>query len=208
LTKADLCDDPDPFLRAAGSAAAGTLVFAISCITGQGVKALAESLGKVGTAVLLGSSGVGKSTLINWLMGDEWQAVVPVRETDGKGRHTTTRRELFVLPTGGLLIDTPGLRELQLWDGAEGVEDAFADIEELATGCRFTNCRHETEPDCVIRAAVEAGKLDAARVASMQKLQREIAHFERRHDPRALAEERMKIKAIHQQLRAHPKYRR
>lgn len=208
LTKADLCDDADPLVRAVESGAAGVPVLAVSCKTGKGVKALAKQLPAGQTAVLLGSSGVGKSTLINRLMSEEWQAVLPVREEDDKGRHTTTRRELFVLPTGGLLIDTPGLRELQLWDGAEGLEDTFADIEALAAGCKFTNCRHETEPGCAVRAAVEAGTLDPARLASRQKLEREVAHFERRQDPRALAEERRRIKSIHQQVRSHPKYRR
>lgn len=208
LTKADLCDDPSTFIRESEAVVAGAPVFAVSCKTGKGVKALTSQLPKGQTAVLLGSSGVGKSTLINRLMGDDWQAVLPVRETDDKGRHTTTRRELFILPSGGLLIDTPGLRELQLWDGAEGLEDTFTDIEALAAGCKFTDCRHDTEPGCAVRAAVDAGTLDPARLASRQKLEREVAHFERRQDPRALAAERRRIKSVHQQVRAHPKHRR
>lgn len=199
LTKADLCDDPGPFIRDTEAVASGAPVLAVSCRTGKGVKALVKQLPPGHTAVLLGSSGVGKSTLINRLMGDEWQDVLPVRETDDKGRHTTTRRELFILPSGGLLIDTPGLRELQLWDGAEGLEETFADVEAIATGCRFTDCAHESEPGCAVRAAAAAGQIDPARLTSFQKLQLEVKQFGRRHLTRAASETRVGTKSFRKQ---------
>lgn len=208
LTKADLCNDPSKFLRETEAVVAGAPVLALSCKTGKGVKALTSQLPKGQTAVLLGASGVGKSTLINRLMGDDWQAVLPVRESDDKGRHTTTRRELFILPTGGLLIDTPGLRELQLWDGAEGLEETFVDIETIAVGCRFTNCRHESEPDCAVRVAVAAGQLDPARLASFQKLRREVAQFERRNFSRVATETRSRTKSLSKHAPSSPKPRK
>ncbi len=208
LTKSDLCPDYALLLREAETAAAGAPVLAISCITGKGLKALRPHLRAGQTAVLLGASGVGKSTLINQLTGEDWQAVLPVRESDAKGRHTTTRRELFILPSGGLLIDTPGLRELQLWDGAEGLEETFADIETIAVGCRFTNCRHASEPDCAVRTAVASGQLNPARLASFQKLQREVTQFSRRHFSRATPETRSRTKSIKKHAPAPPKPRR
>jgi ribosome biogenesis GTPase len=141
-------------------------------------------------------------------MGDDWQAVLPVRETDDKGRHTTTRRELFILPAGGLLIDTPGLRELQLWEGADGLEETFVDIETIAVGCRFTDCRHESEPGCAVRVAVAAGQLDPARLASFQKLRREVAQFERRNFSRVATETRSRTKSLSKHAPSSPKPRK
>jgi len=207
LTKSDLCDNAAELQREAEVAAGGAPVLAISCVTGHGLKSLRPHLRAGQTAVLLGASGVGKSTLINQLTGEDWQAVLPVRESDAKGRHTTTRRELFILPSGGLLIDTPGLRELQLWDGAEGLEETFADLEAIAVGCRFTNCRHESEPDCAVRAAVASGQLDPARLASFQKLQREVAQFGRRHIARVTTETRSRTKSLNKHSPAPPKPR-
>jgi ribosome biogenesis GTPase len=150
---------------------------------------------------LLGSSGVGKSTIINRLLGREAQAVREVREGDDRGRHATTTRQLFALPGGALVIDTPGMRELSLWSDGAGVEQAFADIETLAVECRFPDCGHESEPGCAIRKAVEDGRLDAARLESWRKLQRELAFLERKRDKGLLAAEREKWKPIHREIR-------
>jgi ribosome biogenesis GTPase len=139
--------------------------------------------------------------LINRLYGDDFLPTLPVRESDQKGRHTTTERQMLQLPSGALVIDTPGLRELQLWEGESGVEDAFSDITTLAAGCRFTDCRHDAEPGCAVRTAIEAGEFDAARLESHRKLQREAEHFERQHNKRAQAEERRRIKGATKNLR-------
>jgi len=205
LTKADLCGDIDGAVGKAQAISGGVPVLAISNVSGEGVAALRSLLRAGRTAVLLGPSGVGKSTLTNHLCGEELQDIQPVRDGDHKGRHTTTRRELILLPSGGCIIDTPGLRELQMWDGEAGLGEAFADIAELAAACRFSDCRHESEPGCAVLEAVESGLLDAARLESHRKLQRELAYFERRHDARAQSEQRRQWKAIHRSLRANKK---
>lgn len=140
-----------------------------------GIEPVLELLSKGRTGVLVGASGVGKSTLINALLGKEAQRTAPVREVDQRGRHTTRQRELFPLPSGGLLVDTPGIRELQPWDLEGGLDEAFPDIFKLAADCRFRDCRHEDEPNCAVQAAVEADTLDPERVANYQKLQDEQA---------------------------------
>src|SRR6266581_8408053 len=162
----------------------------------------AEEVSDAGeTLVLLGSSGVGKSTIVNRLLGESLQDVQPVREGDSRGRHTTTMRELFVLPGGALLMDTPGLRELQLWDAAEGVSQAFADIDSLAGQCRFSDCRHEAEPGCAVRAAVRAGTLDEARLENRRKLLREQEFLRRKIDPEARQVEKQRIKQLMREVR-------
>lgn len=153
------------------------------------------------TLVLLGSSGVGKSTIVNRLMHRAIQETKEVRESDSRGRHTTTARELLRLPGGALLIDTPGLRELQLWDADEGVSRVFTDIESLAAECRFTNCRHENEPGCAVREAIAAGALDAARLENWRKLLREQAFLRQRIDPEARKEQREHWKQLHRAMR-------
>lgn len=209
LTKLDLCSESKALLAGVETIAGEAPVHAVSGVTGRGLKALSTYLGKGRTVALLGSSGVGKSTLVNALLrDDEFMTVQPVRECDDKGRHTTTHRELIPLPGGALIIDTPGMRELQMWDGAEGLVDAFADIEALAAQCRFGNCQHGSEPACAVRAAVEAGALSADRVESHRKLARESQYVERRHDRRAQAEQRRKFKVVTKALRDHPKLRR
>ena len=202
LSKTDLAQDVPGAVASIEKIAPDVPVFAISSTTGDGLEPLRSHLCAGRTAVLLGPSGVGKSTLINRLCGNDFQAVQPVRAWDDKGRHTTTCRELICLPSGGLIIDTPGLRELQVWEGETGLGEAFADIENLAAGCRFVNCLHEGEPGCAVRDAVAAGNLDPARLESHRKLKREMAYFERRYDARAQAQLRRRSKSATKRLRA------
>jgi ribosome biogenesis GTPase / thiamine phosphate phosphatase len=160
------------------------------------------------TLVLLGSSGAGKSTIANALLGESRQATQPVRESDSRGRHTTTRRMLIELPGGGALIDTPGLRELALWAGQDSVDEVFDGIAALARQCRFHDCAHAGEPGCAVSAALETGELEAARWASYQKLLAEARYHQRATDQPAAVEERRKWKIIHKSIRHHPKYNR
>jgi len=160
------------------------------------------------TGALLGSSGVGKSTIINRLVGRDVQKTRDIRTSDSKGRHTTTHRELVFLPNGGFLIDTPGMRELQLWDVNEAVSETFDDIEGLAAECRFTDCRHRGEPRCAVKAAVEAGTLSAARLDSYLKLQDELGFLARQQDERAQLEEKRRNKIMGKALKQHLKTKR
>jgi ribosome biogenesis GTPase len=197
LSKLDTCDAPDASLDAVREVALGVPVHALSSLSGAGVDALEPYLRTGQTLALIGSSGVGKSTLANHLLGDERIATSEVRASDAKGRHTTTARELFVLPSGALLIDTPGMREIGLWDAANGVDTAFADIEQVATACKFGDCKHEGEPGCAIRAAIKQGELEESRWLSYSKLQRELAHEARRHDPQALAAHKAQLMHVY-----------
>ena len=202
LTKVDLSDDRDRAVAAMRASAPGVDVVALSALTGEGVSALDGYLHAGRTAVLLGSSGVGKSTLVNRLLGQERLRTNAVRE-DGKGRHTTTHRELVRLASGALLIDTPGMRELQLWDADAGLDTAFLDVESVARGCRFRDCRHQAEPGCAVRVAIAAGRLDGERVNHWHKLQRELAHLAMRQDELAAAAERSRSKVIERAVRVH-----
>jgi ribosome biogenesis GTPase len=206
LTKMDLCPDPVAAVEATRSIAGDAEVLAVSGKTGKGMRSLRKYLKPGRTAVLLGPSGVGKSTLINFLNGEETQAVLPIRDGDNKGRHTTTHRELVLLPNGGLIIDTPGLREIQLWEGLEGVAEAFPDIQELSRTCKFTNCTHQAEPGCAVRKAIETGALDKVRFESFQKLLKESRQFEGKHTARARLDETRRAKALTRSLRGNTKY--
>jgi len=179
LTKADLVDDVAPFVAQAESATRGTCpVHALSTRTGAGLEDVRAYFAGNRTAVVLGSSGVGKSTLVNALAGDEHLATQEVRESDQKGRHTTIRRELVLLASGGVVLDTPGMRELQLWDA--DLEQTFGDVEEIASRCRFADCAHDQEPGCAVQAALADGSLDRARWESYRELQGEIEALEAR----------------------------
>jgi ribosome biogenesis GTPase len=184
LTKRDLTERAAQATADIEAVAIGVPVHAVSSKTGEGFEALEPYLQEGRTVVMLGSSGVGKSTLVNRLLGEERQRVQEIRD-DGRGRHTTVHRELLRLPGGGLVLDTPGMRELQLWDAESGVSGAFADIEELAAQCRFTDCSHESEPGCAVRDVVEPERLE-----SWRKLTRELRHLELKQDGRAKAEAR------------------
>jgi len=195
LTKADLADDVPAVVAEVESVAFGAAVHAISSVTGEGLDELRAHLRTGVTAALLGSSGVGKSTLVNTLVGEELLETREIRE-DGKGRHTTTRRELIQLPGGALVIDTPGMREVQLWIADDGLEEAFSDVAELFEHCRFSDCAHESEPGCAVKEAIANGTLAPERWESYLKLQRELAHLDRRLDKRAQAEERKRWRAL------------
>lgn len=195
LTKADLAEDVEAAVQEVEAIAFGVPVVAISSVTGAGLDALRSQLGAGVTAALLGSSGVGKSTLVNTFAGEDLLATREIRD-DGRGRHTTTRRELIQLPDGSLVIDTPGMREIQLWVADEGLEEAFEDVTELFARCRFSDCSHDSEPGCAVKEAIADGRLSAERWESYLKLQRELAHLERRLDKRAAAEERKRWKAL------------
>jgi ribosome biogenesis GTPase / thiamine phosphate phosphatase len=181
LTKTDLVDDVQPYLDGVEAVTLGSCpVHAVSAKTGEGIEELRSWLEPNKTAVLLGSSGVGKSTIVNSLVGEELLATQEVREDDQMGRHTTTRRELILVPSGGVVLDTPGIRELQLWDA--DLEQTFGDIEEIARRCRFTDCNHDTEPGCAIREALAEGSLSHERWQSYTKLQRELDAVEARRN--------------------------
>ena len=202
LTKSDLGDDVETSIAEAGIAAPGADVVAVSAVTGEGIDRLEAHLPPGHTAVLLGSSGVGKSTLVNRLLGTDRQRIAAISAI-GKGRHTTTHRELMHLTTGALVIDTPGMRELQLWSADDGLETAFADLDGFATQCRFRDCAHVSEPGCAVRQAVDDGSLSAARLEHWHELRRELAYLARKQDERAMAVERSRIKTLTKGVRQH-----
>jgi ribosome biogenesis GTPase len=201
LTKADLCADLEAAVRTVLPHAPGADVITVSAATGD-LDALRQYVVEGATLALLGSSGAGKSTLVNALAGASVMATGDIRDVDGKGRHTTSHRELIVLPNRAVIVDTPGLRGVALYATEEGLSRAFAEVEELASACRFADCRHNGEPGCAIAASVAAGDLAQARVDSWRKLQRELAFQARRTDARLRSEERAKYKQFSKEMRA------
>ena len=208
ISKVDLCDDPAPLVAEASRTAPGAPVLALSAATGAGLAGLGPYLAPGRTLVLLGSSGVGKSTLVNRLLGREAFATRAIREDDDRGRHTTTRRQLVVLPGGALLVDTPGLREIGLFEDGGGLAGAFPELEALAAECRFGDCGHESEPGCAVRLALADGRLDPARLASYRKLEREAAALRARRDAQARSERRREKKRFARARRQRPDKRR
>jgi ribosome biogenesis GTPase len=200
LTKADQCDDAEARRQQVADLTPGLPVAVLSALSGQGVRELHDQL-RGATATLVGSSGVGKSTLINTLLGGALLKTAAVRSHDQRGRHTTTFRQMFLLPRGGLIIDTPGMRELQAWAGEGDVDQSFNDIDKLAAGCRFRDCTHHGEPGCRVQAALQDGELEAGRWESYCKQLREARYLETREDPAALAAQRRKWKVIHKSAR-------
>ncbi|MGI8407896.1 MAG: ribosome small subunit-dependent GTPase A [Actinomycetota bacterium] len=205
LTKADLCDDVLGAIAEFATVAPGVDIHAVSVVTDVGVDELTTYLKGNKTIALLGSSGVGKSTLVNRLAGSNMK-VKSIR-SDGKGKHTTTHREMIIVPEGGVIIDTPGMREVQLWDADEGLDNTFADITAFAADCRFNDCAHEGEPGCAVAAALASGVLTAERLESHRKLERELAFLERRQSKRLQHEEARKYKKLNADARARTRNR-
>jgi ribosome biogenesis GTPase len=208
LNKADLTDDAETWRREMAPVAQGVTLLVTSAFRGDGMPELHDVVRRGGTTVLVGSSGVGKSTIINSLAGERRQDVLPVRAADDRGRHGTTARHLFCLPGGGILIDTPGLRELQLWDADSGLEHAFEDVQSLAARCRFRDCSHGAEPGCAVAAAVARGELTADRIDSYRSLKEENEYLRTRHDEGARQERKRQSRQIARAIRLHYKLRR
>jgi ribosome biogenesis GTPase len=208
LNKADLCDDVESYLEQVEGVAIAVPIHALSAADNKGLMVLEDYLQPGRTAIFLGSSGVGKSTIINCLLGETRQKTFEVSDFKSRGRHTTTAREMIFLPSGGIVIDTPGMRELQLWMDDEDLSSAFDDIAALAEKCRFRDCRHQGEPGCAVVRAVDEGQLDRGRLQNYFKLQKELAHLERRRNIRAQQLERDKWKKITKQMRGFDKGRR
>lgn len=203
LNKADECEGVEDRVAETEAVCLGVPVHAVSAVTGHGLAALRPYLEHGRTVALLGSSGVGKSTLVNALLGEARQATQPVRESDQRGRHTTTARELIPLPGGAVLLDTPGMRLLQLWAEDE-TTSAFPDVDALADRCRFRDCRHQAEPGCAVRQALASGEISSQRYQSWAKLRREQEHFAARHDQRLRIERKTRWRSIARQLRNRP----
>ena len=205
LNKADLCDDVQARLEEVAAGAVGVSIHTVSATGKLGLEELRQYLTTGQTAAFLGSSGVGKSTIINSLLGEERLETQEVREHDGRGRHTTTHRQMIFLEEGGIVIDTPGMREIQMWSDDDGLTKTFGDVEHLSERCRFRDCRHENEPGCAVRQALDKGELDAGRFDNYLKMQKELAHLARRRNKKAQREAYRafdkKIRRYHQQMK-------
>ena len=201
LNKADLCPDVDRRVAQVQDCAIGAPVHVLSAARREGLDGLTPYLAPGRTVVFLGSSGVGKSSIVNALLGEERLATTPVREHDSRGRHTTTRRELFLLPGGALVIDTPGLREIKVWGDESGLKQTFEDVEAFARDCRFRDCSHTGETGCGVRAAIERGELSDDRLASYHKLQRELARLAHRQGERDAHYERLRWKSVSREIK-------
>ncbi|MEW8971680.1 MAG: ribosome small subunit-dependent GTPase A [Mesobacillus sp.] len=208
LSKADLATDLQAKLDQVSSVALGVPVIAVSVLEGTGIEELQTYLAPGKTIALIGSSGVGKSSLVNYFTGFEKQLVQEIRESDDKGKHTTTHRELVLLPGGAILIDTPGMREIQLWTSEDGITESFADIEEYADACKFRDCSHKNEPGCAVVSAIQEGLLEESRLASYKKLQKELAYIDRKLDKKAQAEEKKHWKNISKEARHNSVHKR
>ncbi len=202
LSKADLCSDSELRLAEVEAIAIGVSVHIISATTGRGMGIFSDHLKSGKTAAFLGSSGVGKSTIINFLLGADRLKVGEVSEYDGRGRHTTTFREMILLPDGGIVIDTPGMRELQVWGDDEGLSQTFEDIVGLSANCRFADCSHLSEPGCAVKAAIDEGVLDPGRLRSFLKLKKEIKYLAARQAMKASMIEKDRWKKISQYQRS------
>lgn len=201
LTKPDLCDDVQEKIYQVSDIALGVDVHSINNISTDGIEALQKYFVNNKTVVLLGSSGVGKSSLINNLAQKNVMKVNELRSNIDKGRHTTTHKQMFILPNGGLIIDTPGIRELQLWDAEDGISQCFSDIEKFAEHCRFGNCMHNNEPGCAVQKAIEQGLMDAKRLENYHKMQKEQKYLSSRQVQSAAKVEKDKWKTIHKQIK-------
>jgi ribosome biogenesis GTPase len=207
LNKADIAESLESHGAEVDAIAMGADVVVTSCLDGRGMDAVRERLRPRQTAVLVGSSGVGKSTLINRLLDEDVQRTREVRASDDRGQHTTTHRELFVLPGGALLIDNPGIRELQLWADEAALEHAFDDVAQLSEKCRYRDCAHAEEPECAVISAVETGELSAERLDSFRNLQKEVRYLNLRQDGSSQRVQKQKWRAIHKQMRKSGKHR-
>ncbi|WP_010289501.1 ribosome small subunit-dependent GTPase A [Kurthia massiliensis] len=203
LTKADMCDDIPFYMQQLTDVAMGIDCIVTSAITGEGIETLRQHVSTGKTAAIIGSSGAGKSSLTNALLGEETMKVADIRADDAKGRHTTTHRALIQLPNGACFIDTPGMRELHIWTEQESLNTGFDDIETFAASCRFRDCTHHQEPGCAVRQAIENGQLEAARLRNYVKLQKEVAFIERKTKAQEQLAAKRRLKKISKQLKAH-----
>ena len=208
LTKADGCEAPEEFVKKVEAAAPGVEIYAVSSIEGSGLESLYKYIIQGKTVALLGSSGVGKSTLLNALAGSQIMKTGEIRENDERGRHVSTHRELFLIDKGGLFLDTPGMRSLSIWEAEDGISEVFGDIEDLAKNCRFYDCTHGNEPGCEIRKALEVGSLSIVRWDSWLKLQKELLFIEGKKDVKVKREIENKWKKIYKEARLRDKNKR